>query len=86
MQTSTLESYSPRIKSTLIVGDRAINVRELSSDSISVETSEPLAPCAGQIETLVGDECSVINVQLPEGIDPHRADQPIRIIETDAGD
>ena len=83
MHASTVESYSPRIRSTLFVGDKSINVRELSSDFVGLETDESLAPCAGQIETLVGDERIVINVQLPEGIDPTRTDQPMRIIEPD---
>jgi len=64
-----------------VIGGKLINVRELSSDSISVEASEPLAPCAGRIETLVGDERNVIDVQLLEGIDPSRDEQPIRILE-----
>jgi hypothetical protein len=83
MRTSTIESYSPRIKSTLLVADRRINVRELASDFISVEADEYLPPCAARIETLVGDDCDVIEVELLQGIDPNRQDQPIRIIEPD---
>jgi len=82
MQFSTIESFSPRIVSTLIIGERRINVRELSSDSIGVETAEHIGPCDGRIETLVGDELSAIDVRLPEGIDPNRVDQPVRIVES----
>ena len=83
MHTSTVDAYSPRIRSTLLIGDKSLNVRELSSDFVVVETDEKFAPCAGRIETLVGDECDVIDVRLPEGIDPTRTDQPMRIIEPD---
>lgn len=81
MPVSPIESDSPRIPSTLIIGERRINVRELSSDSISIETDEHLGPCNGRIETLLADELSSIAVRLPEGVDPNRADQPIRIVD-----
>ena len=85
MPISTIESYSPRIESTLLIGERRINVRELASDSISVETDEIIAPCDGRIETLIGDELNAIEVRLPEGIDPNRVDQPMRIVGAAAG-
>lgn len=82
MSISTFEAYSPRIVSTLFIGDRKINVRETSPESISVETTERFDPCDGRIETIVGDqEFDVFHVRLFDGIDPNRDQQPIRAIE-----
>lgn len=82
MSISTFEAYSPRIVSTLFIGEHQINVRELSPESISVETDRHFGPCDGRIETIVGDqEPDVFYVRFAEGIDPNRDQQPIRDLD-----
>jgi len=79
MQPSTFEAYSPRISATLIVNGHRFNVREMSSDLISVEADHIVGPCDAEVEAFVGDDRDLINIRLLEGTDPARDEQPIRI-------
>lgn len=82
-ETVELQGFSPRIVSTLFIGDEQINVRETCDAFIVVEAARKFEPCDAVIQTMIGDEVDEFTVRLLDGIDPARDEQPIRILSED---
>lgn len=75
-----LQGYSPRIVTTLHIGDEQLNVRVTCDEYICVESDRTFPASDARMETLIGDELDITHIRLLDGIDPSRDEQPIRVL------
>jgi len=81
-QHSPSSSYSPDISMELLVHGERMNVAAMGPSNIVVRSARTAPPGPGTICLKVNGRITVYHIELPQGIDPTRQHQPVRLVRT----
>ncbi len=76
-----LSEYSPLITIELIVRGQQFNVASLGPDNVILRSARSLQPGTGIIRLMIDGHLTTYHVNLPQGIDPQRNEQPFVLID-----
>jgi hypothetical protein len=84
MDSTSLSSgggNSPDISALLHLHGHRLNVASIGPTTLAVRTDTAVAPGTGLVRLTVGEKVTIYHVNLFEGIDPARLDQPFKLID-----
>jgi hypothetical protein len=85
MKSTSLSSgsgNSPDVSAVLHLHGHSLNVASIGPASLIVRTDTAVAPGTGLVRLTVGQKVTSYQVDLFEGIDPARLDQPFQLLHT----
>ncbi len=73
--------YSPPITIELIVQGQQFNVASLGPDNAILRSARSVQPGTGMIRLTIDGHLTIYHIDLPQGIDPQRNEQPFVLID-----
>jgi len=81
-QPSSEYGSSPSISAELFFCGNRFQIESLGREQVALRAPRALGPGRGEIRLVVGSQLTLIQIDLAEGIDPGRHDQPFVLIKT----
>lgn len=81
-QYSAFTGYSPEISAELLIHGERFNVGSLGPDELIVRAPRPIKPGPGTVRLTVDGRVTLYHIDLFNGIDPTRVDQPYKLLST----
>lgn len=78
------EGYSPDIVMTLFLGGEQFDVWTVGPSEMTLHDPRPMRPGKGSLQIRIADSVSIYPMELTEGIDPARREQPCRRLDSTA--
>jgi hypothetical protein len=78
---SPTAGYSAEVSIELQVGAERFSVASFGGDRMIIRSPRALSRCAGTVRIIVDNHVSTCTVELIDGLDPTRRDQPYRLLK-----